>query len=42
MAQDSVEVVENFWREVWTQPQNPDGGMGGRSRWPAATQLGRS
>ena len=24
MPQDSVAIVENFWREVWTQPQNPD------------------
>jgi hypothetical protein len=22
--QDSVAIVENFWREVWTQPQDPD------------------
>ncbi|HVV80014.1 MAG TPA: nuclear transport factor 2 family protein [Pseudolabrys sp.] len=21
---DSVAIVENFWREVWQQPQNPD------------------
>ncbi len=21
---DSVTIVENFWREVWQQPQNPD------------------
>lgn len=21
---DAVEIVENFWREVWQQPQNPD------------------
>jgi hypothetical protein len=24
MSQDSVATVENFWREVWKQPQNPD------------------
>jgi hypothetical protein len=24
MPQDSVAIVENFWREVWKQPQNPD------------------
>ena len=24
MPQDSVATVENFWREVWKQPQNPD------------------
>jgi hypothetical protein len=24
MRQDSVAIVENFWREVWQQPQNPD------------------
>ena len=24
MPQDSVAIVENFWREVWTQPQDPD------------------
>ena len=24
MPQDSVAAVENFWREVWKQPQNPD------------------
>lgn len=25
MAQlDGVRIVENFWREVWQQPQNPD------------------
>jgi hypothetical protein len=25
MAQrDGVAIVENFWREVWQQPQNPD------------------
>jgi hypothetical protein len=24
MPQDSVAIVENFWREVWQQPQNPD------------------
>ena len=24
MSQDSVAIVENFWREVWRQPQNPD------------------
>ena len=23
MPQDSVAIVENFWREVWQQPQNP-------------------
>ena len=24
MPQDSVAIVENFWREVWKQPQDPD------------------
>ena len=24
MPQDSGAIVENFWREVWKQPQNPD------------------
>jgi len=24
MPQDSVATVENFWREVWKQPQNPE------------------
>jgi len=24
MPQDSVEIVENFWREVWKRPHNPD------------------
>jgi hypothetical protein len=24
MKLDSVAIVENFWREVWQQPQNPD------------------
>ena len=24
MPRDSVAIVENFWREVWKQPQNPD------------------
>jgi hypothetical protein len=24
MAQTSVETVENFWREVWQAPQNPE------------------
>jgi hypothetical protein len=24
MTQNSVAIVENFWREVWQQPQNPD------------------
>src|SRR4029077_19189163 len=24
VPQDSVAIVENFWREVWKQPQNPD------------------
>ena len=24
MKKSSVEIVENFWREVWKQPQNPD------------------
>jgi hypothetical protein len=24
MSQDNVAIVENFWREVWKQPQNPD------------------
>jgi hypothetical protein len=23
-ARDSVSVVENFWREVWQRPHNPD------------------
>jgi SnoaL-like polyketide cyclase len=23
-TRDSVAIVENFWREVWQQPQNPD------------------
>ena len=23
MPQDSIAIVENFWREVWKQPQNP-------------------
>jgi len=24
MPKDSVEIVENFWREVWQRPHNPD------------------
>ncbi|MFA6112703.1 MAG: nuclear transport factor 2 family protein [Sphingomonas sp.] len=24
MTQDSVAIVENFWREVWQQPQDPE------------------
>lgn len=24
VQRDSVAIVENFWREVWQQPQNPD------------------
>jgi hypothetical protein len=24
MKKSSVEIVENFWSEVWRQPQNPD------------------
>jgi hypothetical protein len=24
MRHDSIAIVENFWREVWQQPQNPD------------------
>ncbi len=24
VERDSVAIVENFWREVWQQPQNPD------------------
>jgi hypothetical protein len=24
MAQDSVSIVNNFWREVWQQPQDPE------------------
>jgi hypothetical protein len=24
MPQDSVAIVESFWREVWKQLQNPD------------------
>lgn len=23
-TRDSIAIVENFWREVWQQPQNPD------------------
>jgi hypothetical protein len=24
MPQDSVAIIENFWRDVWKQPQNPE------------------
>ena len=24
MPSNSVEIVENFWREVWQRPHNPD------------------
>jgi hypothetical protein len=46
MPQDSVATVENFWREVWKQPQNPEAidrlvhadfviTSGGRTSWAA-------